>query len=52
MPHFQDQLATPAASCDWVTGSGSHFVNQAATSIMQAIQDHADEKAAKQSPVN
>jgi hypothetical protein len=22
MPHFQDQLATPAASCDWVTGSG------------------------------
>ena len=48
MPHFQDQLATPAASCDWVTGSGSYFVNQAATSIMKAIQDHADERASRQ----
>jgi limonene 1,2-monooxygenase len=52
MPHFQDQLATPAASCDWVTGSGSYFVNQAATSIMKAIQDHAEEKAAKQTSVS
>jgi limonene 1,2-monooxygenase len=52
MPHFQDQLATPAASCDWVTGSGSYFVNQAATSIMKAIQDHAEEKASKQTSVS
>jgi limonene 1,2-monooxygenase len=48
MPHFQDQLAKPAESCEWVTGSGSYFVNQAATSIMKAIQDHAEEKASRQ----
>jgi limonene 1,2-monooxygenase len=51
MPHFQDQLAKPAESCEWVTGSGSYFVNQAATSIMKAIQDHAEERASRQAPV-
>lgn len=41
MPHFQNQLAAPAASCEWVTGSGGEFVNRAANAIMQAIADHA-----------
>src|SRR5581483_9937850 len=52
MPRYQDQLGPPAESCEWVTGSGSYFVNQAATSIMAAIQDHAEKKQAKQSPVS
>ena len=46
MPHFQDQLAWPANSCEWVTGSGGEFVNRAANAIMQAIADHAAEKQA------
>ncbi len=41
MPHFQGQLAAPAASCDWVTGSGGEFVNRAANAIFKAIADHA-----------
>ncbi len=41
MPHFQDQLANPVASCDWITGSGGEFVGRAANAIMKAISDHA-----------
>ncbi len=44
MPHFTGQLAPPAASCDWVTGSGGEFVNRAANAIMKAIADHAAEQ--------
>ena len=50
MPHFQGQLEPPAASCDWVTGSGGEFVGQAAHAIGKAIEDHAAERAAKQQP--
>jgi len=45
MPRFTRQLDAPAASCDWVTGSGGEFVNRAANAIMKAIADHADEQA-------
>ncbi len=44
MPHFAGQLEAPAASCDWVTGSGGEFVNRAANAIMKAIADHAAEQ--------
>src|SRR3954466_8972045 len=45
MPHFAGQLEAPEASCEWVTGSGGEFVNQAANAIMKAIADHAAEQA-------
>jgi limonene 1,2-monooxygenase len=47
MPHFTGQLAAPEASCEWVTGSGTEFINRAANAIMKAIADHADEQAAR-----
>ena len=47
MPHLQGQLAAPAASCDWVTGSGGEFVNRAANAIMKAIGDYAEERTTK-----
>ena len=47
MPHFTGQLDAPAASCDWVTGSGGEFVNRAVNAIMKAIADHADEQQQK-----
>jgi limonene 1,2-monooxygenase len=47
MPHFQGSLRAPAASCEWVTGSGGTFVEQAGDAIMKAISDHADERAAQ-----
>ena len=50
MPRYTGQLDPPAASCDWVTGSGGEFVNRAAHAIGKAIEDHAAERAAKQQP--
>lgn len=47
MPHFQGQLEAPAASCEWVTGSGGEFVNRAANAIMKAIGDYAEERSTK-----
>ena len=44
MPKFQGQLDAPAASCDWVTGSGGEFVGRAANAIAKAIEDHAKER--------
>lgn len=48
MPKFKGQLDRPAASCDWVTGSGGEFVNRAVNAIGKAIENHETEKAAKQ----
>ena len=48
MPHFTGQLDAPAASCEWVTGSGGEFVTRAANAIMKAIADHAAEQAEQQ----
>jgi limonene 1,2-monooxygenase len=50
MPRYQGQLDPPAASCEWVTGSGGEFVNRAAHAIGKAIEDHATERDAKQQP--
>jgi limonene 1,2-monooxygenase len=52
MPKYQGQLDPPAASCDWVTGSGGEFVDKAAHAIGKAIEDHAAERAAKQQPAS
>ncbi|MFN8226228.1 MAG: LLM class flavin-dependent oxidoreductase [Mycobacterium sp.] len=47
MPHFTGQLAGPAASCDWVRGSGTMFMERAAHAIGKAIEDHAAERAGR-----
>jgi len=47
MPHFTGQLAGPAASCNWVRGSGTMFMERAAHAIGKAIEDHATERAAR-----
>jgi limonene 1,2-monooxygenase len=52
MPRFQGQLEPPAASCDWVTGSGGEFVGRAANAIAKAIEDHAAEQAASRPAAN
>lgn len=46
MPKFQGQLEAPAASCDWVTGSGGEFVGRAVNAIGKAITDHEAERNA------
>ena len=50
IPHFTGQLAAPAASHNWVTASGTEFVDRAAHAIGKAIEDHAAEKEAKKAP--
>ena len=45
IPHFTGQLSGPAASYDWILGSGTEFVDQAAHAIGKAIDDHAAERA-------
>ena len=47
IPHFTGQLAGPIASRDWVTDSGTEFVERAAHAIGKAIEDHAAEREAK-----
>lgn len=47
MPHFTGQLTAPAASCDWVTASGTEFVDRAAHAIGKAIDDHAAERESR-----
>jgi limonene 1,2-monooxygenase len=49
MPHFTGQLAGPIASRDWVTDSGTEFIDRAAHAIGNAIADHAAEQQAKKS---
>ena len=50
MPHFTGQLTAPAASCDWVTASGTEFVDRAAHAIGKAIDDHAAERGSRHAP--
>ena len=47
IPHFTGQLTAPTASRDWVTASGTEFVDRAAHAIGKAIEDHAAEQKAK-----
>lgn len=46
MPRYQGQLEVPQASCDWVTGSGTEFVNRAVQAIGKATEAHFAERAA------
>jgi limonene 1,2-monooxygenase len=46
MPHFTGHLTAPKASRDWVTESGTEFVDRASHAIGKAIEDHAAERAA------
>jgi limonene 1,2-monooxygenase len=50
IPHFTGQLEGPAASADWVIGSGTEFVDRASHAIGKAIEDHAAEREANQRP--
>jgi limonene 1,2-monooxygenase len=50
IPHFTGQLTAPAASCDWVTASGTEFVDRAAHAIGKAIDDHAAERESRHAP--
>lgn len=50
IPHFTGQLTPPRASQEWVTASGREFVDRAAHAIGKAIEDHAAEQQARQSP--
>jgi len=47
IPHFTGQLAPPVASRDWVTESGTEFVDRAAHAIGKAIENHAAEQQAR-----
>jgi limonene 1,2-monooxygenase len=47
MPHFQNQLAAPAASHEWATAKRSELFGKAGQAMMNAIQSHVDEKAAE-----
>ena len=44
MPHFQDQLAAPQASYDWIVGSDHAFVTQTVAAIDKSRQDYATER--------
>jgi limonene 1,2-monooxygenase len=46
MPHFQGQLAAPAASHQWAVEKRNEMFGRAGMAIMNAIQTHVDEKKA------
>jgi limonene 1,2-monooxygenase len=47
MPHFQRTSVRPAESMRWVAENRPRFIGAAGGAIMSAIQQHAEEKAAK-----
>ena len=47
MPHFQGSAVRPAESMKWVAENRPTFIGAAGGAIMSAIQNHAEEKAAK-----
>jgi limonene 1,2-monooxygenase len=47
MPHFQHTDVRPAESMAWVAENRPRFIGAAGGAIMSAIQQHAEEKAAK-----
>ncbi|WP_208028556.1 LLM class flavin-dependent oxidoreductase [Rhabdothermincola sediminis] len=47
MPHFQGSAVRPAESKEWVAANRERFIGAAGGAIMSAIQQHAEEKAAK-----
>ncbi|WP_205528359.1 LLM class flavin-dependent oxidoreductase [Desertimonas flava] len=44
MPHFQDQLAPPQQSYDWIVGTNHQFVLQTLHAIDKSRQDYAAER--------
>jgi limonene 1,2-monooxygenase len=44
MPHFQDQLAPPQASYDWIVGTNHRFVGQTVAAIDKARMEYAAER--------
>ncbi len=48
MPRFQGSLGSLASSRDWAADNRPTFIGAAGGAVMQAIQDHHQEKAAKQ----
>ena len=48
MPRFQGSLPALAASRDWAAENRPTFIGAAGGAVMQAIQDHHEERASKQ----
>lgn len=51
MPHFQDQLAAPQASADWIVGTEGKFVGQTVKAIDKARQEYAGERGEEAPPL-
>jgi limonene 1,2-monooxygenase len=51
MPHFQSSMGSLIASRDWAAEHRPDFIGAAGGAVMQAIQDHNEEKAQKQASV-
>jgi limonene 1,2-monooxygenase len=49
MPRFQGSLPALASSRDWAAENRPSFIGAAGGAVMQAIQDHHQEKASRQS---
>jgi limonene 1,2-monooxygenase len=49
MPRFQGSLQALASSRDWAAENRPTFIGAAGGAVMQAIQDHNEERASKQS---
>jgi limonene 1,2-monooxygenase len=49
-PQFQRSAASTAASRDWAAANRPSFMTAAGAAIMSSIQQHQDERAAKQEP--
>ena len=51
MPHFQDQLAAPQASHDWIVGTDHTFVNRTIAAIDASRQAYAAERGEAPPPI-
>lgn len=49
MPHFQGSATRPSESKEWVAANRAELIGAAGGAIMSAIQQHAEEKAARTS---
>lgn len=51
MPHFQDQLAPPQASHDWIVGAEGTFVKRTLAAIDKSRQEYATERGEEAPPL-
>ncbi len=51
MPHFQDQLAAPQASYDWIVGTDHTFVKRTIAAIDKSRQTYASERGEAPPPL-